>query len=326
MDLSQVTLTQMRYAVAIEEAGTFREAATRCHVSQSGLSMQLHKLEELLGVVLFDRTRKPILVTEGGRPLLEQMRSILRETERLGQLAREGDEPAGPFRLGVIPTLSSAVLPLFLGRFVRQYPQVALEVEELTTERIIKQLRADTLDAAIAATPLDEAGLSENPIGYEAFLAYLPPRDPLLSRKALGQQDLSERDVWIMPEGHCFRTQVLSYCKKASSGGNLAGKMPLHFESGSFETLIRLVDDGLGATILPALVAAQLPKKRQDEQLRPLTSPVPVREIAVVTSRGELRRAVTEALVAVARTALDEALPGSSARRSVLSPVVAEDD
>jgi len=128
MDLEQVTLTQMRYAVAIDDTGSFRLASEACHVSQSGLSMQIQKLEDLLGVVLFDRSKKPVLVTPAGGPALTQMRSVLRETERLGQIAMEEDEPAGRFRLGVIPTLSSTVMPLFLGRFSRAHPKVELVV------------------------------------------------------------------------------------------------------------------------------------------------------------------------------------------------------
>jgi len=165
MDLSQVTLTQMRYAVAIEDTGSFRLAATQCHVSQSGLSMQLQKLEDLLGQVLFDRSKKPVLVTEAGRPALAQMRAVLRETERLGQIVAEGDVPSGRYRLGVIPTLSPTVIPLFLGPFTRTYPRVKLVVEELKTSEIIAQLQADTLDAGgqtVQMTALDAAAVKQH--------------------------------------------------------------------------------------------------------------------------------------------------------------------
>ena len=123
MDLELVTLTQLRYAVAISEAESFRQAATRCHVSQSGLSMQVQKLEELLGVVLFDRSKKPVLVTPEGEAVLEQMRAVLRGMERLGQVVAEEEEPSGRYRLGVIPTLSPTVLPLFVGDLVARHPR-----------------------------------------------------------------------------------------------------------------------------------------------------------------------------------------------------------
>lgn len=317
MDLGQVTLTQMRYAVAVEDEQSFRLAAETCHVSQAGLSMQLRKLEELLGVVLFDRGRKPLLVTPEGAPVLAQMRTVLRETERLGQVVAEGDEPAGPFRFGVIPTLSPTVLPLFLGRFAAAHDRVELTVEELRTEEIIARLRADSLDAGLLATPLRVPGLREEALGREAMLAYLPPGDPLLRRKTVSQAALRERDLWIMPEGHCFRSQVLSYCGSAPR----RERLPIRFESGSFETLVRLVDEGLGATVLPELVVQGLPAARRRAQVRPLVAPVPVREIGLVTAREHLRRRVSEALAAAVREGLGRALPAASRSAVVLDPL-----
>lgn len=317
MDLDQVTLTQMRYAVAVGETRNFRLAAEGCHVSQSGLSMQIQRLEELLAVVLFDRSKKPVLVTQEGEAALAQMRVVLRETERLGQVAAEQEEPAGPYRLGVIPTLSASVLPIFLGDFIARYPRVELTIEELKTEDVIARLQSDTLEAGIAATPLSVSGLTEAVLGREALLAYLPPGDPLLRKKSVAQGDLERRDLWVMPEGHCFRTQVLSYCRSDDP------RCPanVRFESGSFETLIRLVDEGMGATVLPALVAERLPKRRRDGQLRPLVSPRPVREIGLVTARSDLRRRVGEALVDVIRSSLDKALGPQPRRSLVLDPL-----
>lgn len=316
MDLDQVTLTQMRYAVAVAEARSFREAATACHVSQSGLSMQVRKLEELLGVVLFDRSRKPVLVTPEGEAAIGQMRSVLRETERLGQVVMEEDEPSGRYRLGVIPTLSPTVLPLFLAELVTLHPRIELVVEELKTEDIIARLQADTLDAGLAATPLEVPGLSEEALGYEAMLAYLPAGDPLLARATVSQAELRDRELWVMPEGHCFRSQVLSYC----SGS--AGHEPrrIRFESGSFQTLVRLVDAGLGATVLPALVAQALSAERRRAQVRPLVDPTPVREIGLVTARADLRRRVSDVLVALIRRRLGEALSPAPDGAVTLAP------
>lgn len=317
MDLDQVTFSQLRYAVAVAEAGNFRVAAERCHISQSGLSMQIQKLEGLLDLVLFDRSRKPLLLTPEGGLALDQMRQVLRELERLGQVAAEQDEPAGPYRLGVIPTLSASVLPRFLGDFAARYPRVELTIEELQTEEIIARLRADTLDAGLASTPLGVAGLRETTVGCEPLLAYLPPGDRLLAKRSITQADLRERPLWIMPEGHCFRSQVLSFCKS----GNPAGLAPIHFESGSFETLIRLVDRGLGATVLPALVAEGVAARRRTAQVRPFVVPGPVREIGLVTARSELRRRVTDALATMIREHLDRALGRPPRHAIVLDPM-----
>jgi LysR family hydrogen peroxide-inducible transcriptional activator len=322
MDLHQVTLAQMRYAVAVDDTRSFRVAAERCHVSQSGLSMQIQKVEELLDTVLFDRKKKPVLATRAGKAVLEQMRLVLRETERLGQVAAANDEPAGPYRLGVIPTLSPTVLPLFLADFVERHPKIELTVEELETKRMIARLKSDTLDAGIAATPLDVPGLQELVLGREALVAYLPPGDPLLDKQTLRQKDLAERELWVMPEGHCFRTQVLSFC------GPKAVEPParVRFESGSFQTLIRLVDGGLGATILPELVLEDLPAKRRGAQARPLVGPTPVREIGLVTARQDLRRQVSTALAELVRSRLGAALGARPRRARVLDPMGADDD
>lgn len=315
MDLSQVTLTQMRYAIAVEEARSFRRAAEKAHVSQSGLSMQIQKLEELLDVVLFDRSRKPVLVTDAGADALAQMRVVLRETERLGQIVAAHGEPSGPHRLGVIPTLAASVLPLFLRELVERYPQVELSVEELKTEDIIARLQADTLDAGIAATPLDVPGLKEAPLGYEALYAYLPDGDPLLKKKSVTDDDLRGRELWVMPEGHCFRTQVLSFCERPR-----AVEPRIHFESGSFQTLMRLVDDGLGTTVLPALVVRELDSARR-ERVRPMRRPIPVREIGLVTARTELRKQVNDALTELIREKLGDVLGPMPKRAEILAPV-----
>ncbi len=314
MDLSQVTLTQMRYAIAVADAESFRRAAEKSHVSQSGLSMQIQKLEELLGVLLFDRSRKPVMVTDVGTAALAQMRLVLRETERLAQIVAAHGEPSGLYRLGVIPTLAASVLPLFLRELVERYPQIELNVEELKTEEVIARLQSDTIDAGIAATPLDIPGLKETPLGYEPLHAYLPQGDPLLRKKSVRGDDLRERELWLMPEGHCFRTQVLWLCERPP-----AIQPRIHFESGSFETLIRLVDDGLGATVLPALVVRTLDAKRR-RRTRPIRRPVPVREIGLVTARTQLRRQVNEALSGLVQEQLRHALGAKPRRAEVLAP------
>jgi LysR family hydrogen peroxide-inducible transcriptional activator len=316
MDLSQVTLTQMRYAVAVEETRSFRAAAERSHVSQSGLSMQIQKLEQLLDVRLFDRSKKPVLVTPEGESVLEQIRTVLRETERLGQIAAAHGEVSGRYRLGVIPTLAASVVPLFLRQLVERYPAVEITLEELQTEVILARLRADTLDAGIAATPLAAPGLQETPLGYEALFAYLPPGDPLLRKKAVSEDELGGRELWVMPEGHCFRTQVLSFCQTPAPAGRV------RFESGSFETLMRLVDGGLGATVVPALVVQQLPEAKREAQVRKLAGPTPTREIGLVTARADLRRRINQAVADILSARLEGAL-GPKPRRALVLPPLA---
>ncbi len=321
MDLEQVTLAQLRYAVAVEQTRSFRLASERCHVSQSGLSMQIQKLEELLGIRLFDRSKKPVLLTAEGARALRQMREVLRETERLGQAVAEESEPAGRYRLGIIPTLAPTVMPLFLSAFLDAHPRVELLIEELKTEEILARLDADTLDAGIASTPLRVPGLRETALAREPMVAYLAAGDPLLARKSVTQANLSERELWVLPEGHCFRSQVLSYC----GSGKARPPRGVQFESGSFETLMGLVDSGLGATVLPAMVAQGLPAAKRRARVRPLARPTPVREIGLVTARLQLRRRVTDALIDTLRTQLSAALGPAVVSGSVLDPLPASD-
>lgn len=317
MDLSQITLTQMRYAIAIAETGSFKAAAERCFVSQSGLSMQVMKLEELLGVRLFDRSKKPTLITSEGEGALAQMRVILRELERLGRIVEEEDEPSGIFRLGVIPSLAPTLIPLFLSDFMARYPRVELKIEELRTEEIIDHLLRDTLDAGLAAIPLLESGLREISLAHERLFAYLPPGDPLLEKKRIRQGELHDRPLWMLSEGHCFRNQVLSFCETVAAQSESDG---VDFESGSFETIVRLVDRGMRATLLPAMVAHSLPEPRREAQLRRFVDPEPVREIGLVTAREDLRRGVTEALAASLIEAMKPILGGEPSRMKILEP------
>lgn len=321
MDLSQVTLTMMRYAVLVAETKSFKVAAERAHVSQPGLSMQLQKLEELLGHSLFDRSKKPTMVTPEGEALLGQMRVVLREAERLGQVTYGSEEPSGIYRLGVIPTLAPTVLPLFLEEFVRACPKVELRIEELQTAHIVERLRDDRLEAGLLSTPLEIAGLEEVTLGEERLFAYLSPGDPLAKKKSVREEELGERRLWVMPEGHCFRTQVLSFCASARVRAPKLGA-GIQFESGSFETLIRLVDSGLGATVLPELVVASLPPERRAAQVRPFSGAVPVRQIGLVTSRRELQARVTAKLYSVARSRVQSAVArGGTKTPRVLAPL-----
>jgi len=316
MDLSQVTLTQLRYAVAVADMGSFGGAADACRVSQSGLSMQLKKLEEMLGLVLFDRKKRPLMITSEGVDVLSQMRVVLRETERLGRAALKTEVPFGPYRLGIIPTMSASLVPLFLKQFTEQFPLVELTIDELKTEEILRRLRADTLDGGLVAIPLGVDGISELSLAFEPLLAYLPVDDPMLLNGTVTRSAISARALWLMAEGHCFRNQTLSFC----NGAQPVRPSNVFFESGNFETLISLVNDGMGATLLPALVAQRLPESRRRAQLRAFDAPQPVREIGFISARVALRRRISEAIVKSLKEALAAVLDSCPEDAVVLPP------
>jgi LysR family hydrogen peroxide-inducible transcriptional activator len=320
VDLGSLTLTQLRYAVAVERWRSFRVAARRVNVSQPALSMQVSKLEETLGVHVFDRSQKPVVPTAHGERVLAHARKVLRECERLGEIANETELIAGVYRLGVIPTLAPTLLPRLLPAFTKAHPEVELVVEEVQTDPLIQRLREDTLDGGLAVTPLGVPGLHERVIQREAFFVYVSPRHPLAAKKRIKQSDLVDSEVWLMPEGHCFRSQVLQLCKVDRKRGREG--QSLRFESGSLETLMRLVDSGLGVTVLPELVVDTLSERKRKAQVRPFERPVPVREISFILLREHLRRGVADAIA----DTLAEILSRPRAARGMEKLVVPEID
>ena len=304
MNLSALTVQQLRYLVAIDKLRSFRDAAASCHVSQPALSAQVKKVEDLLGVCIFDRSRQPIVPTDRGVKIVVQARRALEQFDRIGLVATESDELAGSYRLGVIPTLSSTLLPLFVPPFVQRHARVSLEIVEMKTEPMIRALREGALDAGLAATPLELPGVSEHTVCRETLYAYLPPGHPLCAQKCVRQGDLLDEQVWLLAEGHCFRTQVLALCSvdRASRPDHLAR---VDIDAGSFETLVGFVDAGLGVTVLPELFVRRLSEAQRTQQVRCFQAPEPVRQIGCLYTREHLRWGILRALMRV----LEDVIP-----------------
>jgi LysR family hydrogen peroxide-inducible transcriptional activator len=257
MSLSSLTVQQLRYVVAVDRQRSFSDAATTCHVSQPALSAQVKKVEELLGFALFDRSRQPIVPTDRGVKVVLQASRALAQIDRIGLLSEEGEELSGPYRLGVIPTLASTLLPVFLPRFARKHPRVSLEIVETKTEAMLRQLREGSLDGGLAATPLGLPGIAEHALCHEAFYAYVPRGHALTAQTHLRQVDLLDQHLWLLGEGHCFRAQVLALCSADRSSGSDWGYQ-VQFDVGSFETLVGVVDEGFGVTVLPELFVSRV--------------------------------------------------------------------
>ncbi len=317
MDLSAVTLQQLRYLVALDRHRSFREAALATHVSQPALSMQLKKLEETLGLPVFDRSRQPIVPTERGARVVAQARMVLDQFERIGAIAGR-QELAGSYRLAVLPTLAPTFVPGFLPRFAQAYPRVDLTVLEMQTASLLRGLREGTIDGALAAIPLEVPGIRERLVCEEPLLAYLPPGHDLLDRAALHQADLVEEHVWLLGEGHCFRTQVLHLCsadrrRAPGRAGTVA------FEGASFEAIVGLVDAGFGVTVLPEMVVRSMPAEKAD-RARPFVAPQPVRAVGLVAMRAEARADVSDALFDLLRESVAPGLVEAVGAGAVLSP------
>ena len=318
--ISTVTLTQLAYAVAVDTHRHFERAARACNVTQPTLSMQLRKLETALGVTLFDRSSTPVIPTDIGTVLIEQARVVLLESARLGEICdATSGLIAGELRLGVIPTLAPYLLPNVLEVLAERHPQLEIIIEERVTESVIDGLRDDTLDAGLVATAVESRGIVGRTLFREPFFGYVSPGHRLANRARLELSELSLDDLWLLSEGHCLRTQVVTLCQQRSrrrNGSRSEGPgctRLARFESGNLETLKRLVERGLGMTLLPALAAAALGTNAQRRMLIPFAEPIPGRAIRLVRRRRHSReqavRAVATVIREVAATVLSETPP-----------------
>ena len=301
--LGSVTLTQLGYAVAVDEHRHFGAAAAACHVTQPTLSMQLRKLEASLGVPLFDRERSPVTPTDAGARILEQARQVLREAARLIELRESHTNViAGELRLGVIPTLAPYLLPRTLPVLGRRHPELELVVEERVTDDVIERVRSGALDAGLIATSVAGSDLTERRLFTEPFVGYVSTSHRLASRQTIRPADLSLDDLWLLTEGHCFRTQTVRLCRnrsRRSARSATACTLGARFESGNLETLKRIVEGGVGMTLLPRLAADDLRASAQRHLLKPFGSRPPSRDVRLLCRRSQPRAQLVNAFVNV---------------------------
>ena len=275
-----ITLTQLEYIVAIDEYRHFATAAEKCFVTQPTLSMQIKKLEDELGVIIFDRSRQPVVPTDLGAKLIEQARMTLSATQRIKEIIQEEQqEVEGTLKIGIIPTLAPYLLPVFIGPYIRKYPAVKVEVEELVSEEIIRRLKRDILDVGLFVTPYHDEKIVERPVFYEEMLVYAHPDCELLKKKEVGHEDIVTSDIWMLGNGHCFRNQVVNLCEMSASQHK---NLPFEFESNSLETLMRIVDVEGGFTLIPEL-ALQYMSPEKKKQVRSIANTKPLREVSVIS-------------------------------------------
>ena len=301
-----MTITQLEYVLAVDRYRHFGKAAKACNVTQPTLSMQLQKAEEELGVILFDRSKNPILPTDEGTQIITQARSVLREYKKIFNIIDAAkNEVRGEFRLAVIPTLAPYVIPLFAGQFVQKYPDVNLTIEEFKTEEIIELLGRDEIDAGLLVTPIQGENFIERVLFHEPFSVFASKDHPLLSKVKIKDKDLNTSDVWLLNEGHCFRQQMLNLCKISRDQGQHDN---LKFESGNLETLKNMVLNSSGYTLLPHLAVLNL-SKEELKHVREFQNPIPTREVSLVHNRIFLKEKIISAL----EEAIVNSLPASLA-------------
>lgn len=299
---SNFSLTQLEYVLALHKHGHFAKAAESCHVTQPTLSMQIQKLEEDLGVVIFDRSKKPILLTDVGQRIIEQIQTVLYEARKIEGLvkASESDEQTGELTLGVIPTIAPYVLPLLLPILENQHKGLKLKILELQTHRIVEALSSDEIDVGLLATPLKIQKIFEYPLFYEPFSVYCQKDHALGDLKKVKYSNLKFDDIWLLSEGHCLRHQVLDVC---SIKDIKSPHRPFLFESGSLETIKSLVENYGGYTLLPELATRDISKKAS---LIPFDRPIPAREVGLVYRREHYKLGLIETLGEAILTAIPE--------------------
>lgn len=288
-----MTLVQLEYIIALDNYRHFAIAAEKCFVTQPTLSMQIQKLEDTLGVILFDRSKHPIEPTEIGAQVIEQGRKIIAESKKIAEIIDdEKHEIRGDVRIGVIPTLAPYLVPLFISSLIDKYPKINLQVSEHMTGDMLDLLKKDQIDIGLMVTPLKEEGMKELPLFYEEFYAYISHRHPLYDHKTVASAELKNEGLWILDEGHCFRSQMLNICnaKKADRYNNR-----VLYESGSLEALQKLVDRRGGYTLLPELFTLDM-SKDELTKLRKFSEPVPTREVGLVVKKSYAKKKLLEAL------------------------------
>lgn len=288
-----MTITQLEYIIALDTYRNFALAAEKCFVTQPTLSMQVQKLEEFLDVQIFDRNKKPIEPTELGAEIILQARHVVKEHQKIGEIIKDTKGMmSGNIHIGVIPTIAPYLIPQFLINFIEKYPEVILTISELTTAQIMEQLKLGTIDCGILATPVHDPAITEFPLYWEPLVAYVSKKHPLFKHSSVLMSEININEVWLLNEGHCLRNQVINLCHDMKKH---VEEIHLDYQTGSVETLKKIVELGKGITILPELAIQDFSAK-QIGMVRYFKTPEPSREVGIVVSKNYVKKRIIDAL------------------------------
>lgn len=281
-----MNIQQLEYIVAVDRYRHFVQAAQHCHITQPTLSMMIRKLEDELGVKIFDRARQPIVPTDIGVQVIAQAQTILLESQRLTELAHQYNGlMAGELRVGVIPTVAPYLLPRFIQHFMGRYPAIHLQVTEMITEKVLHELKQGTIDVGIIATATSEGTFHSLPLYREKLFVYASEQVNLYEKKYILPDDIDPNELWLLEEGHCFRTQIQKLCELSRAG---ATGLSFTYRAGNIETLIRMVERSGGLTIIPELAVHDLDTTRM-AHVREFQAPSPAREIQLIYTREHVK-------------------------------------
>lgn len=312
-----MNIQQLEYIVAVDNHRHFSKAAEASFVTQPTLSMMIQKLEDELGIKIFDRSQSPIEPTDVGRKVIDQARVSIAQIHQIKEIVdEEKGIIKGVFRLAIIPTVSPYLLPKLMQTHREQNTDIRLVINEMTTNQILSGLAKGSIDGGILATPLHDERMKERPVYYEKFLAYISPNERFLYAKtSLEESDLNGAKLWLLDEVHCFRTQILNLCNLKSK--NLVSSA-FTYEAGSIETLINIVDNNNGITVIPEMALSHLTEK-QKLNVRFFNKIKPVREISLITRKDFLR----ERLIEIIEEEIKMSVPASLQDKELQKEVVA---
>lgn len=285
-----MTLQQLQYLISLDNNKHFLNAAEECGVTQPTLSAMIQKLEDELDVKLFDRSKQPLVTTPIGAEVVAQAKLVLKSADQLREIiSNKRESLEGKLNLAVIPTIAPYLLPKFIIEFRKNYPNVELTIEEMKTSDIVSNLNLSKIDIGILATPLNKPSLLEVPLYYEKFLAYISPKEELYKQEVLSAKNLPLKNLWVLHEGHCLRDQVFNFCNEKIN------EKPI-YEAGSIDTLIKIIDQNGGYTVIPEL-HLQFLNPEQIKNTRPIENPQGVREVSVIIRNDYIRERLLNAVV-----------------------------
>lgn len=285
-----MTLQQLQYLISLDNNRHFLNAAEECGVTQPTLSAMIQKLEDELDVKLFDRTKQPLVTTPIGAEVVAQAKLVLKSADQLREIiSNKRESLEGKLNLAVIPTIAPYLLPKFIIEFRKNYPNVELTIEEMKTSDIVSNLNLSKIDIGILATPLNKPSLLEVPLYYEKFLAYISPKEELYKQEVLSAKNMPLKNLWVLHEGHCLRDQVFNFCNEKTN------EKPI-YEAGSIDTLIKIIDQNGGYTVIPEL-HLQFLNPEQIKNTRPIENPQGVREVSVIIRNDYIRERLLNAVV-----------------------------
>jgi len=295
------SFAQLEYAIALDTFKNFKRASEHCYVTQPTLSMQIKKLEDSLGVILFDRSKMPVVTTDIGTEFIKQARTILRERDKMSELIDVfNDQIKGELHLGVIPSVAAHLLPLFIVELNLKYPDLNIFVHEMVTDQVVAGLKNEVLDVGIIVTPADYKQIDTQPLYYEEIGLYVSEDHPFYQMDKVAVDQLQTRDMWMLKEGHCFRNQSLNLCGGSDEDHQ---EKRFWFESSSIETLVKMVDLQGGFTLIPELMVESIAAERHP-QIKWMSGQPPVREVSLATYRNFTKRRMVDVLVETIKNVL----------------------